>query len=65
MTSKSKNVEYFFDHVRIEQMLFDGALVAQNGRLHPDLNSPGMGITLKRADAQPFSVFHAQCDGGV
>ena len=29
------HVEYFHDHTRIEQMLFDGALTLRTGRWHP------------------------------
>ncbi len=46
-----RHVEFFYDHVRIEQMLFDGALVPKDGALHPDLCRPGLGIEFKEADA--------------
>ncbi|WP_448207095.1 enolase C-terminal domain-like protein [Azospirillum sp. sgz302134] len=49
-----KNIEYFHDHARIETMLFDGAITPVNGRLAPDRTRPGLGITLKRADAERF-----------
>lgn len=51
-----RHVEYFHDHVRIEQMLFDGVIVPVNGELRPDLSRPGMGIEFKRADAEKFAV---------
>ena len=51
-----RNLEYFHDHVRIEQMLFDGALQPRGGRLTPDLSRPGLGIALKRRDAEEFAV---------
>jgi len=51
------NVEYFVDHVRIERMLFDGAIQASGGALRPDLSRPGAGIELKRADAEGYKVF--------
>lgn len=50
------NVEYFHDHVRIEHMLFDGAISAANGTLKPDLSRPGLGLDLKRSDAEKFQV---------
>jgi L-alanine-DL-glutamate epimerase-like enolase superfamily enzyme len=53
------NVEYFYDHSRIEQMIFDGALRPVNGNLKPDSSRPGIGLELKRADAQPYQVFAA------
>jgi L-alanine-DL-glutamate epimerase-like enolase superfamily enzyme len=50
------NVEYFYDHYRIEQMFFDGAAKAVEGELRPDLSRPGLGLDFKRADAQRFAV---------
>ena len=50
-----RHLEYFHDHVRIENMFFDGALSPRNGELSPDLSRPGMGIELKRADVQRFA----------
>jgi L-alanine-DL-glutamate epimerase-like enolase superfamily enzyme len=51
------NVEYFYDHVRIENMIFDGVIQPVNGKLRPDLSRPGLGLEFKRADAQKFQVF--------
>ena len=51
-----RNIEYFHDHVRIEHMLFDGALTPVNGVLHPDLARPGLGLEFKRADAEKYAV---------
>lgn len=53
------NVEYFFDHQRIEAMLFDGAVRAKNGILQPDLSRPGLGLEIKREDNRSFQVFGA------
>jgi L-alanine-DL-glutamate epimerase-like enolase superfamily enzyme len=53
------NIEYFADHYRIENMLFDGARKPINGNLEPDLTRPGLGIDLKRANADKFKVFSA------
>jgi L-alanine-DL-glutamate epimerase-like enolase superfamily enzyme len=50
------DVEYFHDHARIEQMLFDGAAVPKHGRLFPNLDRPGFGIELKRKDAERFAA---------
>ena len=50
------HLEYFHDHVRIERMLFDGAATPVGGTLAPDLGRPGMGIELRRADAERFRV---------
>ena len=51
-----RHMEYFHDHVRIEHMLFDGALSPVGGRIEPDLGRPGLGLELKDADAQRFAV---------
>jgi L-alanine-DL-glutamate epimerase-like enolase superfamily enzyme len=50
------NVEYFHDHARIEQMLFEGAVKVRDGRLWPDLSRPGNGLELKRADAAKYAA---------
>ncbi|MCA1663137.1 MAG: mandelate racemase, partial [Myxococcales bacterium] len=50
------HLEYFHDHARIEQMLFDGALVPVDGALRPDPSRPGFGLELKRADAARYAV---------
>jgi L-alanine-DL-glutamate epimerase-like enolase superfamily enzyme len=49
------HLEYFYDHQRIERMLFDGTLLPRRGTLSPDLSIPGLGISLKRKDAEPFA----------
>lgn len=54
--TRARNVEYFFDHYRIEEMFFEGAAKAVNGRLTPDLSRPGLGLEFKRADAQRYAV---------
>ena len=51
-----RHLEYFHDHVRIESMLFDGALDPSGGVLRPDPARPGLGLTLKESDAAPFRV---------
>jgi L-alanine-DL-glutamate epimerase-like enolase superfamily enzyme len=51
-----RHLEYFHDHVRIESMLFDGVLVPDGGALVPDRSRPGLGLELKRADAQRYAA---------
>lgn len=51
-----RNLEYFHDHVRIENMFFDGVLQPIQGKLWPDLSRPGLGIELKKADLQRFAA---------
>jgi L-alanine-DL-glutamate epimerase-like enolase superfamily enzyme len=50
------HIEYFFDHYRIEGMLFDGTLAPDGGLLTPDRSRPGLGLELKRADAKRWDV---------
>jgi L-alanine-DL-glutamate epimerase-like enolase superfamily enzyme len=52
----ARNLEYFHDHVRVEQLLFDGVTTPREGVLYPDLTRPGLGIELKRADAARYAV---------
>ena len=51
-----RHLEYFHDHVRMEAMLFDGAAEIRDGVITPDLNQPGIGLTLKAADAARFAL---------
>ena len=51
-----RHLEWFHDHVRIEQMLFDGAPIAADGAIEPDLARPGHGIDFKAKDAERFRV---------
>lgn len=51
-----RHAEYFHDHVRIEEMLFDGVLAPHNGALIPDLSRPGFGLELKEKDAAKFRL---------
>jgi L-alanine-DL-glutamate epimerase-like enolase superfamily enzyme len=50
------HAEYFFDHVRIEKMFFDGAPEVRDGVLRPDSARPGLGLEFKHADAEKFQV---------
>jgi L-alanine-DL-glutamate epimerase-like enolase superfamily enzyme len=49
-----RHVEYFHDHQRIEQLLFDGALSPAGGSLTPDPGRPGLGVQLRPGDAERF-----------
>lgn len=56
-TRRARHVEYFFDHVRIEQMLLDGPTTDHDsGCLRPDLGRPGFGLDFKSKDAEKFKV---------
>ena len=50
------HLEYFHDHVRIEQMLFDGVPEPRDGALCPDLDRPGIGLELKREEAERYAL---------
>jgi L-alanine-DL-glutamate epimerase-like enolase superfamily enzyme len=50
------HIEYFHDHVRIERMFFDGVLEPEEGFLRPDPSRLGLGLELKRRDAEHFLV---------
>ncbi len=55
--NRAKHVEYFHDHVRIEQMFFNGATTKhKNGFLQPDRSLPGLGLEFKRKDAAKFRI---------
>jgi L-alanine-DL-glutamate epimerase-like enolase superfamily enzyme len=49
-----RHVEYFHDHQRIEQMLFDGTLSPKGGAMTPDPDRAGLGMTLRTADAEAY-----------
>ncbi len=51
-----RHIEYFHDHVRLEHMFFDGVAEPVRGELRPDLSRPGLGLELKRADAQRYAA---------
>jgi L-alanine-DL-glutamate epimerase-like enolase superfamily enzyme len=53
---RARHLEYFYDHARIEQMLFDGFHQPRGGLLRPDRSRRGLGIELKRSDAARFAA---------
>jgi L-alanine-DL-glutamate epimerase-like enolase superfamily enzyme len=51
------HLEYFHDHVRVEGMLFDGVLQPEEGGyLRPDPERPGLGLELKRSEAEKYAA---------
>jgi L-alanine-DL-glutamate epimerase-like enolase superfamily enzyme len=48
--------EYFFDHVRIEEMFFDGVPKLVDGALKPDRSRPGIGLEFKHSAAERFRI---------
>jgi L-alanine-DL-glutamate epimerase-like enolase superfamily enzyme len=55
-TPALRHAEYFYDHVRIERLFFDGVSEPVDGALRPDLSQPGIGLSLKRAEAGKFAI---------
>ena len=53
-----RHLEYFHDHVRIEQMLFDGFAEPQQGAMTPNLDRHGLGLHFNQQDAENY-VTHA------
>ncbi|HET9834805.1 MAG TPA: enolase C-terminal domain-like protein [Rhodanobacteraceae bacterium] len=51
-----RHIEYFHDHVRIENLLFDGVLQPEHGALRPDASRSGFGLEFKHADAERYRV---------
>src|SRR5947209_7149192 len=54
--SQLVHLEYFHDHVRIEHLLFDGIVDPERGALFPDVDRPGIGLELKRTEAQRYAA---------
>jgi L-alanine-DL-glutamate epimerase-like enolase superfamily enzyme len=54
--SAVRHLEWFHDHVRIERLLFDGAPEPVDGLLKPAIDRPGVGLELKRAEADRYAV---------
>lgn len=51
------HLEYFHDHVRVENMLFDGVLQPEEGGLlRPDPSRPGLGLELKQSEAEKYAA---------
>ncbi|MEZ4423626.1 MAG: enolase C-terminal domain-like protein [Gemmatimonadota bacterium] len=55
-TPGALHVEYFQDHVRFEQLAFDGVPEVRRGRLEPALDRPGNGLTLRESDVERWRV---------
>lgn len=63
VTPRTEHVEYFHDHVRIEEMVFQGAVSAVDGKLTPDPLALGFGVTLKRSAADSYRVYDETTEG--
>ena len=51
-----RHTEYFHDHVLIESTLFEGAIEPRDGYLRPDLSRPGLGVELRRREAERYAA---------
>jgi L-alanine-DL-glutamate epimerase-like enolase superfamily enzyme len=51
-----KHIEYFFDHGRIENLIFDGVPEVIDGTLTPDLTQPGHGLKFKAQAAEKYKI---------
>ena len=51
-----RHLEWFHDHVRIETLLFDGALVPERGGLVPSDDRSGHGLVWRPEAAEEFRV---------
>lgn len=51
-----RHVEWFHDHIRIEQGFFDGAPQPRAGFIAPDPQRPGLGLDFKPADAERLAA---------
>src|SRR5438552_8589460 len=54
--SSVRHVEYFHDHARIENLLFEGTPRPIRGRLYPDLSRPGLGLDLKQLSGTQWNA---------
>ncbi|UKA77135.1 enolase C-terminal domain-like protein [Arthrobacter sp. FW306-07-I] len=55
-TENFRHLEWFHDHVRIEQMFFEGTLDPGGGTISPAADSPGNGLTLRGAAVEKYRV---------
>ncbi|EHR49374.1 enolase superfamily enzyme related to L-alanine-DL-glutamate epimerase [Saccharomonospora marina XMU15] len=51
-----RHLEYFHDHIRCEDIAFDGTLSPEGGQLRPDPHRPGLGLEVRWRDLEPLRV---------
>jgi L-alanine-DL-glutamate epimerase-like enolase superfamily enzyme len=51
------HIEYFIDHYRIEQHLFEGAIIPLKGLATVDSHQSGLGLTLREKEAKRFAYY--------
>lgn len=52
----ARHIEYFHDHVRMEQWLFEGCTTPVDGQLSPNMQLPGLGLTFRPEEARCFKL---------
>jgi L-alanine-DL-glutamate epimerase-like enolase superfamily enzyme len=50
------HLEYFHDHVRIENLLFDGVVQPAHGELAPDLSRHGLGLEVSGSEVARYNA---------
>jgi L-alanine-DL-glutamate epimerase-like enolase superfamily enzyme len=53
-TPNLRHLEWFYDHVRVESIAFDGTLDPTGGSVRPDSSAPGHGLIVRYADLDQF-----------
>lgn len=51
-----EHIEYFHDHVLLEQLCFDGFIAPRHGHIELESTSPGHGLTLRARELEPYRV---------
>jgi hypothetical protein len=49
-------MEWFYDHARIERLVFEGAPTPKNGAIAPALDRPGHGLVFRQRDAERLAA---------
>jgi L-alanine-DL-glutamate epimerase-like enolase superfamily enzyme len=52
--TRAIHLEYFHDHVRIENLIFDGVQLPRNGDLTPDPSRYGLGLDIRRGELSRY-----------
>jgi L-alanine-DL-glutamate epimerase-like enolase superfamily enzyme len=53
------DAEYFVDHARVEELLFEGVVLPQRGKLRVDRNRTGNGLALRHERVDPHRISSA------
>jgi L-alanine-DL-glutamate epimerase-like enolase superfamily enzyme len=61
-TPNARHLEWFHDHVRIENMLFTGTLDPSGGAVRPDRSAAGHGLAVRDDAAARYCAGHRRID---